>query len=134
MHKEFIQIKSSGMLSYQLPMVVDALDKDRNTNGFMVKHSKNSGLLELCTSHIAVSSIYACCYLFYSLLKPTGQISFIPNSINQQTWHHTVIFWKVKQISGGIYVLCMVTSVRKSLIPNSCVLHVPAVNYMYKLE
>jgi hypothetical protein len=39
----------------------------------------------------------------------------------------------ITQIRGGMYVLCNVTSVRKPMIPDRLVLHVPGVNYMCKL-
>ena len=77
---------------------------------------------------------------FFPLLKCTGQISFfIPNSTNQQKWCHMVTLEKVKwrgnikQIRGVMCVLCNVTSVRKPLISNRCVLRISAVNYMCKL-
>ena len=39
----------------------------------------------------------------------------------------------IKQIRGGMCVLCNVISERKPLIPNRCVLRIPAVNYMCNL-
>ena len=99
------------------------------------------GCLKCALRKTAVTSIDACCYLSYFRMKCTEQINvFTLNSRNQQTWHHTVTFEKVKwrgnitkQIRGGMCVLCNVISVRKPLIPNRCVLHNPAVNYMCDL-
>jgi hypothetical protein len=73
------------VMLYQPQILINALENKCNAFGFMVKHSNKNGLLELCTSQTAVTSISAS-YLFYSLLKPNGQISFfIPDSTNQQT-------------------------------------------------
>jgi hypothetical protein len=103
----------------------------------MVKHSNKNGVLELCTSQTAVTSISARCYLPPPPKRP-GQISFfIPNSTNRQTWRCTLTFEKVK-LRGNIIKrtmgsMCHVISVRKALIPNRCVLRIPGMNYMCKL-